>query len=160
MIQEGREEVSKLRDQAQKEIEKQNHQAQIEMRRGAADLAVILARHILEESSVADLNEFFLNKIVGYLNTMEPAEFNRITERIENEVINIVTAEELDVQNQNHWSKVIGGVLGPNVNFTYSCDNSLIAGAILQFPDGVVSFNWHDSLDRAKTALYERTDKQ
>jgi len=75
-------------------------------------------------------------------------------------VISIVTAEELDAQIQKHWSKVIGSVLGPHVNFTYSCDRSLIAGAILQFPDGVVSFNWRDSLDKAKTALYERTDNQ
>jgi len=160
LIQEGRDEVSTMRGQAQKEIEKQKHQAQIEMRQGAADLAVILARHIIEQSRSADLNELFLNKIVAYLKSMEAAEFDQIKERIEDKVICVITAEELDTQTQKHWSEVIGHVFGQDLNFTYSCDPSLIAGAVVQLSDGAISFNWRDSLDQAKEALYQRTDKQ
>ncbi len=158
LIQEGQVEVSKLRTQAQKEINREHHKAQIEMRQGAADLAVTLARHILQESHSVNLNELFLEKIVTHLKSMPPTEFNNIRNQLGDGAVGVKTAEKLDVQAQKKWGKSIGAVFDKKVSFTYTVDKSLIAGASIHFPNSLISFNWRDTLDEVKLALYARVD--
>lgn len=158
LIQQGREEVDKLRDLAKKDIEREYHKAEIEMRQGASDLAITLARHILLESSPDDLNGVFLKKIVGHFQSITPAEFSNIEDHLADGEVNIITAEKLDIKGQKLWKNTIGNVFKKEVNFTFSVDASLIAGANIQFSNGLISFNWRDILDEIKATLYERAD--
>ena len=158
LIQQGREEVDKLRDLAKKDIEREYHKAEIQMRQGASDLAITLARHILSESRLDDLNGMFLKKIVSHFQSITPAEFNNIEDHLADGEVNIITAEKLDVKGQKLWSNTIDNVFKKEMNFTFSVDASLIAGANIQFPNGLISFNWRDTLDEIKATLFERAD--
>ena len=158
LIQQGREEVEKLRDLAQKDIEREYRKAEMEMRQGASDLAITLARHILLESRSDDLNVMFLKKIIGHFKSITTAEFNNIEDHLADGAVNIITAEKLDIEVQKLWSDAIDGVFKKKTNFIFSVDSSLIAGANIQFPNGLISFNWRDSLDEIKATLYERAD--
>ena len=158
LIQQGREEVDKLRDLAQQDIEREYHKAEVEMRRGATDLAITLARHILMESQSGDLNAMFLEKIIAHFKSITPAEFSNIEDHLTDGDLNIITAEKLNAATQKRWSKAIDSVFNSKASFTFSVNQSLIAGANIQFPNGLIRFNWQDSLDEIKATLYERAD--
>lgn len=158
LIQQGREEVDKLRDLAQQDIEREYQKAKIEMRQGASDLAITLARHILTQSRSGDLNAMFLEKIIAHFKSITSAELNNIEDHLADGEVNIITAEKLDANTQKQWSGAIDNVFKKKPNFTFSVNHSLIAGANIQFPNGLISFNWRDSLDEIKATLYERAD--
>ena len=158
LIQQGREEVDKLRGLAQQDIEREYRKAEVEMRQGATDLAVTLARHILLESRSGDLNTMFLEKIIAHFKAITAAEFNNIEGHLGDGEVNIITAEKLDIKTQKLWNGEIGDLFKKPVNFIYSVDQSLIAGVNIQFPNGLIRFNWRDSLEEIKATLYERAD--
>jgi len=158
LMQKGQEEIAHLRDLAREDMARESHKVRIELRQECADLAVILARHILQESRSTGLDAIFLEKIMIYLKSMSPGDFKSLQDQLDGTALGIITAEPLDRTGKKAWRSAIGAIFDKKILISFSVDAALIAGADLQFPNGLVRFNWRDSLSQAKAALYERAD--
>lgn len=158
LMREGKEEIVRLRDLSRKDIERESHKARIELRQASADLAVTLARHILQESRTVGLDDIFLEKIIAHLKSLPPVEFKNFQDQLDGTTLGIISAEPLDEVAKKKWRSAIRALFGKGVRLSFSVDSELIAGINFKFPGGLVSFNWRDSLSQSKAALYERAD--
>ena len=158
LMQDGQKEIARLRDLAREDIARESHKVRIELRQECADLAVTLARQILEESRLTGFSDIFLEKIIAHLKAMSPGDFKNLQGQLDGAVLGIITAEPLDAAAKKAWRSAIAAIFEKKIRLSFRVDAALIAGADLQFPNGLVRFNWRDSLSQAKAALYERAD--
>jgi len=159
LMQEGHEEIARLKDIALKDIEREQNKARISVRQEATDLAVSLARNILEQSYASSLQDMFLEKIVAYLEALAPAEFKNLQDQLQDVGLTVISAEELNKENQDKWCRAINGVFRKEIQYEFRTDAGLIAGVNLKFANALLAFNWQASLQQAKDSLYEQADR-
>jgi len=156
LIKQGQSEIAHMRDLAKRDIEREKNKAKSEIRRGATDLAISLSRQILAESANGNIDEYFLEKVKSHLKALPAADFQNLKSLLGDGTLTIISAEKLGTEIKQNWQGAIQEIFESEVKLTFSVDKKLIAGVNLQFPDGLLSFNWNDILEQAKSELDKR----
>lgn len=158
LIKQGQSEISHMRDLAQREIEREKNKAKSEIRRGATELAISLSRQILAESANGNIDKYFLEKVKSHLKALPAADFQNLKAQLDDGTLTIISAEKLGIEIRRSWQDVISELFETKAKLSFSVDKNLIAGVNLQFPDGLLSFNWNDILEQAKSELDKRAE--
>ncbi|MEZ5758369.1 MAG: F0F1 ATP synthase subunit B [Emcibacteraceae bacterium] len=156
LIIQGQSEIAHMRDLTKRDIEREKNKAKSEIRRGATELAISLSRQILAESANGYIDEYFLDKVKNHLKALPVSEFKNLQDQLKDGMLTIISAEKLQSQMKKKWQDAIQEIFESKVKLSFSVDKKLIAGVNLQFPDGLLSFNWNDILEQAKFELDKR----
>jgi F-type H+-transporting ATPase subunit b len=121
----------------------------------AAALAVDIARKLLQKLPADLASTSFLESLAGRIKTLPPSSLKLLVASARETGLEVVTAAPLNDALTAEYRKMIENFLGENVNLTYRCDPSLIAGAQIRNDKIVVSNDWYDDLTLIQRELTE-----
>ncbi len=124
--------------------------AELETR--ATELAIAIARNLLERVGGAAIDDAVLARIEAELDRL-PRERARGLATEAASRLEVVTAHPLAAEATERWRSRLRDRLGDAVRPTFSVDPDLIAGAELHFRTAVVRASWRDALDHAGETL-------
>jgi F-type H+-transporting ATPase subunit b len=149
MIEEARGEAEKVRGQALKRLDEERVAAGRSVFEQTIALATNLAERLLRDVAVGSLEQPFLGRVIDYLDRLPAQERAKLFPRMNSEVLVVTTAHPLGAEEQSQWREQLAKRLGADLGIKFSTDPALIAGTVITFPQGILRFNWHDSLTAA-----------
>jgi len=123
-----------------------------ELETRATELALAIARDLLERIGDAAIDDAVLARIEAELDRL-PRERARGLATEAASGIEVVTAHPLAAEVSERWRRRLRDRLGDAARPTFSVDPDLIAGAELHFRTAVVRASWRDALDHAGDTL-------
>ena len=139
--------VAKLRAAAEEAIARERLAAQDALHRDAAELALSIARRLLDRLPPRTVNAAFLDGLAAALPPARSAA-----------AITVRTAAPLDEASQAACRAMLTVWLGRTPELTFSTDPALIAGIELVTPEIVIRNTWRADLDRIARALHDAAD--
>jgi F-type H+-transporting ATPase subunit b len=152
ILEQARAESEKLKAQALVQIEAERAAAVSELFEQSAQLATALAERLLRELALPSLNHPFLARVLDYLDHLPGAERSALLAELRSNPLTVTTAHAIADEEQTQWRQSLEKRIGAN-DIRFEADPALVAGAKLEFAHSILSFNWRDSLDRAKKEL-------
>ncbi len=150
-----RAEAETIKNAGVKALEEERTRISNELYAHAIDLAVHLAESLLAELAGSSLEAPFLSRAIDHLNRLSADQLNSLLGgRVRNDVaIVVTTATPLSAQEQIKWRELFCARLGDHATITFAADANLIAGAEVNFPQGVLRHNWRDALTVLRSGM-------
>jgi F-type H+-transporting ATPase subunit b len=148
------EEAEALRERERRNMDVEREALSQRTREQAANLAIDLAKRLLEDTASASLAETFLFRIEDHLKAMTEEQRNALFGTwTGTRTIDVATAPALDGAAQERCRKRLTTVLGAECTVRFSDASELIAGAALRFPGANLSISWAATLEATKKDL-------
>ncbi|WP_226623605.1 F0F1 ATP synthase subunit delta [Alloyangia pacifica] len=150
MLEEARKEVSKLRAEAQAEAQRRHAEAERALRDEAADLAVDIARRLLDRLPETTRSSGFIDGLAQAVAALP----EQTREGLGAEgPVPVRAARELSDDETVLLKSRLAEVLGREIALAVTADPSLIAGIELDAPHAVVRNHFRADLDRIRQEL-------
>jgi len=155
----ARDEAADLLVRARDKIDAERREALLDLKSQATDIAVELAKVVLNNAAPQATNDAFLDRAIDYLEAMTPSERAALKNQLDSEhSLYIMTALPLDNAEQTKWRNRLLGLLSVQTNIEFSQDDELIAGVEIHFPHSILRFNWQDTLNGLQRNLRQHAD--
>ncbi len=154
----ARREAAAIAEAARGELENEREKAAEAMANQAGELAMGIARRLLEQVATAPVADAFLERLCGHLDALAPERRSSLRAELDGAELLVATAPELSADVARRWSGSIGEHLGGRPGVRFVRDDSLIAGAELRFPHTTLSFCWRDGLRAAREEVFRHAD--
>ena len=155
LLEEGRAEAEKIRSETRKVLDHEREEAVERAFERSVEIAIELARGLLKEVAIPSAEQAFLGKLVDHLDHPGGANSTAAPPQLldrDGATVEVTTASELDAAGRAVWSAALRQRIGP-AQFVFDTDPALIAGAQVRFPLATLSFNWRDSVARAREQM-------
>lgn len=148
-----------LLDQARKSLASERAAALAEARRFAFDLAVTMARKLLDEFPPELRADAWLSRIESYLAELPPEQRTDIAGQLSSgATLRVVSAVALSDSIKAEWQQRLDRALDATLSIEFDLDPALIAGVELHFPHTILRFSWRSVLDSAQTKIEAHED--
>lgn len=154
ILEETRGEAETIREQALKRLDEERAAAGDELFERTVILATNLAERLLRELAGSSLEQLFLERVIRYLDQLSAEERAKLSPRPGADTLSVTTAHPLGAEARSEWREQLVSHLGAHRSIEFNADPSLIAGAVIAFPDAILRFNWRDSLTAALKELH------
>jgi F-type H+-transporting ATPase subunit b len=139
---------------ARKSLAAERSTALVEVRRAAVDLGADIAGRLISEVPMTLRAAAWIDRIEHYLAALPKPDMDELARQVENGLpLKIVTAAVLPREAADNWCSTLRGFLGKGIAIDFGVDPKLIAGAELHFPNAILRFSWHSSLDAIRTEI-------
>lgn len=155
ILEQARAQAGKLKAQALEQLEQERTVAIGELFEHSVQLATALAERLLRELALPSIEHPFLSRVLDYLDRLPAAERSTLLSQLGANPLLVTTAHPIGVEEQAEWRDRLGKQIGGAEGIRFAADPALIAGAKINFPNAILSFNWRDSLDEAKKELQQ-----
>jgi F-type H+-transporting ATPase subunit b len=152
-IEQARDEAQKLSDQALKRLAEERDEAAKELFERALTLAMSLAERLLREVAIRSIEQPFLGRVLDYLDQLPAEQRAKFFSNGREKSLLVTTAHALGTDEQSDWREQLAKRLGAELSIKFNTDPALIAGTVITFPQGILRFNWHDTLAAALKGL-------
>jgi F-type H+-transporting ATPase subunit b len=159
MISETRREAEAILEAARHELDIEREKAAKEMSGEALELAIAIARRLLEQVATVPVTEAFLVRLCEHIDGLPPERRGALRAELDGAQLLVATAPEVGVETAARWSARIGERLGCGPA-RFIRDDSLVAGAELRLPHTTISFSWRDGLRAAREELTRHADRR
>ncbi len=139
-------EATALLDKTRKVIATERDQALAEVRKAALDLGMEVARRLLADLPLEQRAEAWLTRIQQHLASLPDGERAELTTALDGCPLRVVTAMPLPEAVMNRWRDRLHRALGQNVSIAFAADETLVAGAELEFAQAILRFSWRSVL--------------
>ena len=155
MIEEVRAEIEKLRSAALKRMDEEQDSAAREVFDRAVQIAVRLARRLLQQFAAPLVEELFLQRVLDHLDHLAPTERTALLDQFGHDggQLMVTTAYPLDSDGESKWRAALNERVGARSRIAFTTDKGLIAGAELRFPHAILRFSWRDAIADAQREL-------
>ncbi len=150
----ARQEADELLSKQRQAIAAERAGALAELREGAADLAVSLARTLLREATTVSVAETFLERLRQRFLELSDAEKARLLGPAKGQtVLRVVTAPALTDAQRRRWQERLSESIGGQWTIEFGADEDLVAGARIHFPAASLEISWGSALKEARKEL-------
>jgi F-type H+-transporting ATPase subunit b len=156
-IEQARSEAQKINEQALKRLADEREAASQQLFEQSVTLARNLAERLLREVTLGPIEQPFLRRVIDYLDKLPADQCTKFFPNGNEKSLLVTTAHALSAEEQSDWRAQLAKRLGTDLHISFSTDPALIAGTVITFPQGVLRFNWHDTLT---AALKSAADEQ
>jgi F-type H+-transporting ATPase subunit b len=150
----AKEAAAQLHAEVQQAIERDRHAMREALEHDAADLAVTVAKRLLERIPVQALNRAFLDGLAEVLAT-HPARASLLNAPVE-----VRSAVPLDPPLQADCRTMLTRLVGGTPELSFRTDPTLVAGIELATPHAVIRNSWQEDLEKVTRALQQGTDHE
>jgi F-type H+-transporting ATPase subunit b len=148
-----------LLEQARELLAKERTAAMAEARRSAIDLAVAMARRLLDEFPPELRADAWLNRVEQYLADLPAEQRADVAKQLDGSgKLHIVSATSLPDSVMSKWRAELSRIFGPAPVIDFGVDPMLIAGVELHFPHAVLRFSWRSVLESMQTEIEAHED--
>ena len=155
ILEQARAQAERLRAQAREQLEQERTAAISELFEHSVQLATTLAERLLRELALPSIEHPFLARVLDYLDRLPAAERSTLSSQLGANRLLVTTAHPIGVEEQAQWRDRLGKRIGGVESIRFASDPALIAGAKIDFPNAILSFNWRASLDEARKELQQ-----
>lgn len=155
MIEAARADMEKLKAAAVKQVEEDQDNVARQMFDRSIQIAIGLARRLLQPFAASGLEELFLGRVIDHLDHLSAVERAALLSEFGRDGAHLIvtTAYPLSPADESKWRATLSERLGHNPQISFATDKELIAGAELKFPHAILHFNWRDTLADAQREL-------
>jgi F-type H+-transporting ATPase subunit b len=153
---EARSEMEQLLAAGRVRLEHERADVARALRQKSVELGVAIASRLLSMSIPLGGDGRFVEAVCDQLRAMETGDRARLAAGLgEGSVVQVITAQALDPEQQSECGERIAQALGHPVDTTFSVDDSLIAGIEMVLPGVVLRHSWRDALADTEATLVE-----
>ena len=151
---------SKMIDEAKKTINEERTAATEQLKSETVELAVQLAKTLLNDMAKAIPNDAMLDHLEERLASLPSGERRRLNTEIEanGAQVEIITARPLTGKEHTTWKLRIEKILNQSIEPKFISDPQIISGAVLRLPHTVIRATWADQLASAQAVLKRGSD--
>jgi len=154
VLRQATESAAQLEAEAQQVIARDRQSMREALEHEAADLAVTVAKRLLERIPVQALNHAFLEGLAEVLAT-HPARASLLNAPIE-----VRSAVPLDATLQADCRAMLARLVAGTPELSFRTDPTLVAGIELATPHAVIRNSWQEDLEKVTRALQQGTDHE
>jgi len=155
----ARAEAERLLADGRARLAHERAEAERELRRKSADLAVGIARGLLAASTPGDGDARFVDAACAHLEALAPAERARIADSLaDGKPVDLRSARPLAPAEQDACRTRVAHALGRGAEVRFGVDQTLIEGVEIGFPGLVLRHSWRDALESCDAALRADAD--
>ena len=151
----GAQDAAQARSEAAIAIARERDAMQHDLDARAGELAVTIARRLLQPLPAAVVTTAMLRGLVEKIAAMPEADRQRLASS--DDMTEIVTAAPLDAAEQAECREMLANALGVTA-LRFSVDPALIAGIELRLPHALIRNSWRDDLERIERELHSEHD--
>ena len=143
------------RSVALKQLDEERDSAAREVFERAVQIAVRLAKRLLEQFTTPHVEELFLYHVLDHFDHLPAAERAALLDQFGHDggQLVVTTANPLDSESESKWRAALSERVGHGSRIAFTTDKGLIAGAELKFSRATLRFSWRDAIANAQREL-------
>ena len=153
ILRQAGEAAAQRQDAARAALARERDATRLALERQAGELALTIARRLLERLPAATVTAARLDELVHEVAAVRAEIRSRLT--APNEPLDLVTAVELDAAAQVQLRDRLAAALGTAPDLRFRSDPSLIAGVELTGPNSLLRHSWKADLERIARELIQ-----
>ncbi len=146
-------EIARRRAEAEAAIARDRLAAEAAIINHASNLAVEIARRLLERLSCQNILDAFVDEICRKLRTLPPEEREGLASAATAHPLEVVTAAPLSGDDTQHVQAALKQAFGRELPVTFASDPAIIAGIELRSQNAIIRNSWRADLDRIRQEL-------